>query len=71
MADQELAADIADLLLTWRSERGSPTDVAGVLILALQQYSRGVNGAGDSFLMECLVKLRQKSDIQILSMSIK
>ena len=47
------------------------TDVTEVLLLALEQYSREVKGAGDSYLMECLVKLRRKTAIHIVSMSRK
>ena len=47
------------------------TDVTGILLLALAQYSCEVKGAGDSYLMECLVKLRRKTGIQIVSMSRK
>ena len=41
MADRELAEDVAVLLLSSCPEWGSAEDVTGVLLLALEQYSRG------------------------------
>lgn len=69
MTDRELAADIASLLLERRPERDSAEDVARLLVLALEHYSREVKGTGDSYFMECLVKLRRETGMQVLSLS--